>query len=395
MDSKYDVIVVGAGPAGSSASYFLGNEGVNTLLLDKEQFPRQKLCSGGISPRGLRTLDEMDFMHTIEDKFQKIEGARIFAPNGNIIEGTIPKTEGFRDYGYVIPRKTLDEMLFNHVLQAESVEFRQEEVIDLVTDSRSGYVKGIKIKNGEEIYSKVVVLASGAASRLARNHGLTNGRRDNIRGLESWRENVKTGDGKINVYYHENLLPGYFWVFPEGNGEANVGLGLWDLEKHREIDIHGIFDEILSSEEMSGLIGGSTVTQKPRMWPIPYRELGEFQIYDGLIEVGDAGGFANPFTGEGIYYALDSGKFAATAIVDALRKEDVSAGGLKLFRELCSQEFSEDIRISHELKSRFSDASFVDGLLQRALKDPELSMQLQGMLVNVTPKSELLDLISS
>jgi len=395
MDSKYDVVVVGAGPAGSSASYFLGNNGVNTLLLDKEQFPRQKLCSGGISPRGLRTLDEMNFMPAIEDRFQKIKGARIFAPNGNVIEGTIPETKSFRDYGYVIPRKKLDQMLVNHALQSESVEFRQEEVTDLITDSRSGYVKGIKIKNGDEIYSEVVVLAGGAASRLAERNGLTSGRMKYIMALESWRENVKTNDGKINIYYHGNLLPGYFWVFPEGNGEANVGLGLWSSKKDKDVKIYRLFDEISSSKEMGRLIDESTITQEPKIWPIPYREPCEFPIYDGLIKVGDAGGFANPFTGEGIYYALDSGKFAAIAIADALKKEDVSARGLHLFQELCSKEFSEDILLSHELKRLFNDAPFVNGLLQKALGNPELSMRLQGMLVNVIPKDGILSLIGS
>ena len=127
MSNKYQVVVVGAGPAGSSAAYFLGKSGIKTLLLDKYDFPRDKLCGGAISPRALSVLDEMDFTPNIES-YQRITGVRFVSPNGEVVAGNVPKTPNFREFGYVVPRINLDLMLRNHALTKKEVEFQREEV---------------------------------------------------------------------------------------------------------------------------------------------------------------------------------------------------------------------------------------------------------------------------
>lgn len=388
----YDAIIVGAGPAGSSAAYFLGSFGIATLLLDKEEFPRPKLCSGGISPRTLKTLDEMNFSSQIEGKYHKITGTRIIAPNGRVTEGNTPKTERYRPYGYVIPRVTLDKKLRDHATETGNVEFRQEEVTDLVIDADS--FRGVKTKRNEEIYAKVVILANGASSRLAQKCGLRGYSREReMMTLESWRERIETDD-KINIYYPKKLLPGYFWIFPEGKGRANVGLGLWGSPKHKKLNVHELFREILNSEIISNMLGGSIETHKPKGWPITFRDPREIPVGNGIIAIGDSGGFANPFTAEGIYYALESGKFAAIAIREAFERGNFSAQGLELFKDLCNGEFAEDMHISDKLKEIFGDAESVNGLLARASSDYELSKILQGLIVNVIPKREILQFIN-
>lgn len=388
---NYDVIIVGAGPAGSSAAYFLGNFGLDLLLLDKKEFPRAKLCSGGISPRALKTLDEMNFSHKIEGKYHKIIGGSIMAPNALVVEGNIPKTEKYRDYGYVIQRITLDEMLRDHAMQKGNSKFRQEEAADLIIDA--DYVKGIKTKCNEKIYSKAVILADGANSRLAEKYNLiTASRESSIIALESWREHVEVKD-RFVIYYHKKLLPGYFWIFPEGDGKANVGLGFWGLPKYKKTDIYSVFREIQASKQISDLLQGSNITQEPKVWPIRFKDPKRIPVGNGVIAIGDSGGFANPFTGEGIYYALESGKFAAMAVKEALKNDDVSAKGLKYFQELCAREFDEDIRISYVLRRMFDDAETVSMLIKKASVELEFNSLVQGVLVNVKPKKQILQFI--
>ncbi|MBI2129498.1 NAD(P)/FAD-dependent oxidoreductase, partial [Candidatus Woesearchaeota archaeon] len=384
-------IIVGAGPAGSSAAYFSGNLGLDLLLLDKKEFPRAKLCSGGISPRTLKTLDEMNFGHKIERKYHKVIGGKIIAPNGAVIEGNIPKTEKYRDYGYVIHRTELDKMLRDHGMQTKNSEFRQEEAIDLIIDA--GYVKGVKTESNEKIYSKAVILADGANSRLAEKYGLIAPCKEKtIIALESWREHIEVKD-RFVIYYHEKLLPGYFWIFPEGDGKANVGLGFWGLSKYKETDIYDVFKEIQASKQIDNLLQGSNITHEPKAWTIRFRDPKKIPIGNGVIAIGDSGGFANPFTGEGIYYALESGKFAAMAVKKALETGDVSADGLKHFQELCAEEFEEDVQFSHVLRKIFGNAEIINSLAMKASVDPDLNSLLQGILVNVKPKGQILQFV--
>lgn len=387
---NYDVIVVGAGPAGSSAAYFLGTNRIRTLLLDKSDFPRSKLCSGGLSPRALKTLDEMSFTTEIEGNYQRIEGVRFISPNRLVVEGQIPKNDRYRSYGYVINRKTLDDKLRRHAIEQGGAEYRTAEVVDFLFDKTQ--VAGIKVKSGEEIYSKVVVLASGVHSPLAEKHNvicldtaLT------MTTLEGWRERVKSDD-KILIYFHEKLLPGYFWVFPEGFGAANVGFGTY-IPRARDFDMPQLLENITRSGEIATYTSGSMVSHKPKGWPIKFRKPDEFPIGNNVIAVGDAGGFANPFTGEGIYYALESGKFAAMAIKEALNTGNTTAHGLRLFKDLCKSEFDEDIEVSYKLRNAAETADFLDGLIDAASKDRDINALLQGTMVNVIPKNKIMRLM--
>ena len=216
--NEYDAIVVGAGPAGSSAAYFLGASRIPTLLIDKKSFPRQKICSGGISPRSLNLLHEMGLEDRI-DSFHKIIGTRIISPEGVVVEGRIPPTDDFKQYGYVIPRYSLDKILVDNAVSTGNVEFQQGLVTDLILDG--DFISGVTTGQ-KKINSKVVILAEGAISGLAAKYNLSRHSSERtIIGLETWRRGIDD-DSMISIYYHGEVLPGYFWIFCEGGTMANV-----------------------------------------------------------------------------------------------------------------------------------------------------------------------------
>ena len=385
MSNKYQVVVVGAGPSGSSAAYFLGKAGVSVILLDKSEFPRPKLCGGAISPRALSVLDEMDFTPKIE-YYQKITGVKFISPRGEVVTGNVPKIPNFRDFGYVVPRTYLDSLLKNRAINAGNVEFAQEEVVDLI--SKNGCITGIKTKRGQKINSDVVVLASGAMSRLAQRYNLIRHQKERtMLALEGRFDGIKTDD-KLLIYFQKDILPAYFWIFPEGNGRANVGLGISDLTK--KVNPFEIYRDIISSNKtVKQILNGSNLVDTPRTWLIRSKNPRETALASGVLAVGDSGGFANQFTGEGIYYALQSGKFAAKAISEAVRTGDFSSEGLSTFRTL-SEEFNEDIDASDKLIQAFKDPERINEIIEQSGKSPELNSLLQGVVTNVIPKSEVI-----
>jgi len=387
--NEYDAIVVGAGPAGSSAAYFLGASRIPTLLIDKKSFPRQKICSGGISPRSLNLLHEMGLEDRI-DSFHKIIGTRIISPEGVVVEGRIPPTDDFKQYGYVIPRYSLDKILVDNAVSTGNVEFQQGLVTDLILDG--DFISGVTTGQ-KKINSKVVILAEGAISGLAAKYNLSRHSSERtIIGLETWRRGIDD-DSMISIYYHGEVLPGYFWIFCEGGTMANVGLSVWDPSLHNNLKVRGLFNKILKSDEISHIICGSEEVQKPKLWPIRFSESDIPLVTNGAIAVGDCGGFANPLTGEGIYYALHSGKFAAETVIGSLQKNDVSTRSLSLYRRLYEREFGEDLAVSHELKILFSNKEFVNALLRKASEDEGVNRLLQGVIVNVIPKRGMLGIL--
>jgi len=372
MGNKYRVVIVGAGPAGSSAAYFLGKYGIKTLLLDKSDFPRDKLCGGAISPRALSVLDEMEFNSKIEG-YQKITGVRFISPRGEVVTGNVPRTSSFRDFGYVVPRTSLDVMLRDHSLTQKEVEFQREEVTDLDYFSK----RKIKTRSGREIETDFIILAEGAISNCARKVNLSG----NVfmPALEARFEGVKTDD-KLLIYFHEDIIPGYLWIFPEGNGIANIGLGMSDPTKR--VNLMEIYNKILSSNEtVREALKDSKPIDSPKRWIIRSRSQPYTLQREGILSIGDSAGFANQFTGEGIYHAFQSGKLAAQAIRD---------GGD--FTEQ-SKEFEEDRITSEKLRQAFRDPEIINRIIEQSAKSPELNSLLQGIVTNVIPKREIVRLL--
>ncbi len=339
-ERQADVIVVGAGPAGSGTAYHLANAGADVLLLEKAVFPRDKICGDGLTPRAVRQLVNMGF-DLDEPGWQRNLGLRIVGA-GHRLELPWPELASFPPYGMVRTRMDLDEVLARHAEKAGARLHERTAVTGPVVDERTGRVVGVTAKpvddrgrrtGGEIIYrAPVVVAADGVSSRMAVSLGLE--RRENrpmavaVRAyyetprhddpwMESWLE---LWDGKPG---HSNLLPGYGWIFGVGDGTANVGLGILNTSKaFQHVDYKEILRRWLANtpaewgfrdENMVGRIGSAAL-------PMGFNRKPHYTR--GVLLVGDSGGMVNPFNGEGIDYALESGETAAHTILQALARPD-------------------------------------------------------------------------
>lgn len=391
MRTDYDVIVIGAGPAGSASSYYTSKAGFSTLLIDKALFPRMKVCSGGLSPKALERLAEMGVLEEIEHKkFQKIMGVKIVSPNGIEIEGLIPSIEGYRNYGFVVPRFNLDEILRKHAIKV-GTDFESIKVSEL--DFDGGYCRGILTSDRTRVSARAVVLATGAASELVTKENKSlESEGDKHYTTEMWYDRIEKLTDKIEIYYHEKLVPGYFWIFPESNKTANVGLGLWGKSKSARID--EILDDFPNVKKRFRF--AKPISQEHK-WIIPYNSIqnSKERFLGNLLVAGDALGLANPFTGEGIYYALESGKLAAESIIAKLNEDSDNGSISEDYYTACLRAFSEDHKFNDMAKRVFSDPSSIDKLIRMASSDERLRNLIIGAVINLPTKSDLLKILEN
>ena len=334
-----EVIVVGAGPGGSATAAHLAAHGVDVLLLEKASFPRDKVCGDGLTPRAVRELILLGVPTPEEDGWHRTKGLRIMG-GGVRMQLDWPGGSTFPGYGLVRTRMDLDEILARHAESRGARLHERTNVQEPILDHR-GHICGVTAKvmgedgrpTGEtrEFRAPVVVAADGNSSRLSlsmdrpkrddrpmgvavRTYYETPRHDDDY--LESWLELWTKGDDGEDV-----LMPGYGWLFPLGNGTANVGLGILDTA-----EAFGTFDyRDVMRRWVAGMPEEWGISEETQLGPIRGAALpmcfNRQPLYDrGLLLAGDAGGMVNPFNGEGIAEAMESGRHSAEIIASALRR---------------------------------------------------------------------------
>ncbi|HJZ29217.1 MAG TPA: geranylgeranyl reductase family protein [Streptosporangiaceae bacterium] len=342
-----DVIVVGAGPAGSTTAYYLAQAGLDVLMLEKSTFPREKVCGDGLTPRGVRALVAMGISVSEQDGWVRNKGLRVIGA-GKRLELPWPELSTYPGYGLVRPRTDLDQMLARRAQQAGARLLEGVTVTGPVFDERSGRLTGVAAKeaDGERTYrARVIVAADGNSSRLSVAMGLRK-RDDRPLGVavrtyyQSPRHDDDYLESWLDLWDGDRLLPGYGWIFGMGDGTSNVGLGLLNTSAaFGHTDYHALLRKWLAGMPAEWGFTEENRTQPIRGAALPMGFNRTPHYYQGLLLAGDAGGMVNPFNGEGIAYAMESGEILARTIAQALARarrtetERVLAGYPRALRE--------------------------------------------------------------
>jgi geranylgeranyl reductase family protein len=329
-----DVIVVGAGPAGSTTAYYLAQAGLDVLLLEKSRFPREKVCGDGLTPRGVKALVAMGISVGEQDGWVRNKGLRVIGA-GQRMELPWPELSSYPGYGLVRPRTDLDQMLARRAQQAGARLHEGVTVTGPVLDDRTGRITGVTAKSAdgdgrnsaERSYrSRVVVAADGNSSRLSVAMGL-NKRDDRPLGVavrtyyRSPRHDDDYLESWLDLWDGDRLLPGYGWIFGMGDGTSNVGLGLLNTSAaFRHTDYHALLRTWLAGMPAEWGFTEENRTQPIRGAALPMGFNRTPHYYRGLLLVGDAGGMVNPFNGEGIAYAMESAELLARTVAQALAR---------------------------------------------------------------------------
>jgi menaquinone-9 beta-reductase len=325
-----DVIVVGAGPAGATTAFYLAQSGLDVLLLEKSRFPREKVCGDGLTPRAVKTLVAMGISVTEQDGWVRNKGLRVIGA-GKRLELPWPELASYPGYGLVRTRHDLDETLARRAQQAGARLHEGVTVTAPVRSERTGRITGVVAKaadDGEDrtYRARVVVAADGNSSRLSVAMGLPK-RDDRPLGvavrtyyrtdrhdddyLESW----------LDLWDGDRLLPGYGWIFGMGDGTSNVGLGLLNTSAaFGHTDYHALLRKWLKGMPAEWGFTEENRTQPIRGAALPMGFNRTPHYHQGLLLAGDAGGMVNPFNGEGIAYAMESGEILARTIVQAMAR---------------------------------------------------------------------------
>jgi geranylgeranyl reductase family protein len=342
-DDDADVIVVGAGPSGSTTAYYLAQAGLNVLLLEKSRFPRDKVCGDGLTPRAVRSLVAMGVDVSEEAGWLRNRGLRVIG-GGLRLELDWPELSNWPGYGLVRPRSSLDEQLARRAQAAGAQLLEGTTVTGPVTDD-DGRIVGVETAADTEVKSKsrpdnaervagspttyrarVVVAADGNSSRLSVAMGLRK-RDDRPMGVAvrtyytSPRHSDDYLESWLDLWDGNRLLPGYGWIFGMGDGTSNVGLGLLNTsDAFGKTDYRELLKRWLRSmpEEWGYVEENRTEPVRGAALPMGFNRTPHY--YEGLLLAGDAAGMVNPFNGEGIAYAMESGELLARVVAQALAR---------------------------------------------------------------------------
>ncbi|SFN98542.1 geranylgeranyl reductase family protein [Amycolatopsis rubida] len=335
-DHDAEVIVVGAGPAGSTVATYLARAGVDVLLLEKTVFPREKVCGDGLTPRGVKQLIDLGLDTSEEAGWVRSRGLRILT--GDLtLEFDWPDLTDYPPYGVSRTRQDFDDLLAKTAVKAGARLYERTTVTGAITNA-SGRVVGVEAKVGPEktpvTYRAPLVLAcDGVSARLALSVGIDkNEKRPMGVAVRRYYKSPKHDDpfieGHLELWDRSDprdpkLLPGYGWAFPLGDGTVNVGLGMLSTSaSFRNTDYRALLRQWLDGtpeewgyreENAIGKVGGAGL-------PMGFNRTPHYR--DGLLLLGDAGGMVSPFNGEGISAAMESAQLAAEAVVQALARPE-------------------------------------------------------------------------
>ena len=406
---NFDVIIVGGGPAGSAAACYAAKERLKVLLLEKDEFPRDKVCGDAVGGKALRHLEELNILRRLEKSPHFVFDSVIFSNTKE--EKVKVKIKDSETTGYVYPRMNFDWFLFNEakslVENSGGFAIQNFRVSDLIIDSReNNRIIGVKGKNGigeKKFYAPITVGAGGVNCPVAKTvvseingekfikkkHWSTSFR-------EYWRgiDGIDYEKGAIEFHYVDGVIPGYFWIFPVGNNTCNVGLGI-TLEDYKSKDkkLKDLQKYIIKEKFASRFKNAELVENSGKAWQLPLGSPRNNSMKlrrmfgNGCLLVGDSGSLVDPFTGEGIGNALLSAKTAIKHIKEN-RKDFNLECGEDYQREVWGI-LGKELTNSYKIQNYTRKEWLINWFIGKAQRKPELQKILSESLTSKEAQRQL------
>ena len=403
QDRAADVIVVGAGPAGSTTAYHLAQAGLDVLLLEKTAFPREKVCGDGLTPRAVKQLLAMGISPTPEQGWLRNQGLRIIG-GGMRLELPWPELASFPNYGLVRTREDFDEILAGQARKA-GTRLREGTNVTGPVLNESGRIVGVTARTvdadgqkGQEVEFRapLVVASDGNSTRLSLSMGLRK-RDDRPMGVAvrtyytSPRANDDSLESWLELWDGDRLLPGYGWIFGVGDGTVNAGLGILNSSgAFQNVDYRDLLKRWLDTTPEEWGLREENRTRPIRGAALPMGFNRTPHYTRGMLLVGDAGGMVNPFNGEGIAYAMESGAMAAETIVQALGRATLAGRerALEGYPLALKQEYGGYFTLGRVFVKLIGNPNVMKVATRHGLPHPTLMRLTLKLLANLTDPSD-------
>lgn len=386
----YDVAVIGAGPGGASAAYYAARRGQRVLLLDKATFPRDKTCGDGLTPRALHILDDMGVLAQAEDAGFRVNGVSVFARHGATMQAGVPHHPEFHDYLLVVPRLRLDDILRRRAIE-QGAQFEGNARVMRLAADENGMNIHAEVNGEPMVYrAKVVVAAVGANIGFLREMGLLHYAPRPIVAVRAYYEGLQNLGDHIQAHFEEVPMPGYGWIFPTGLASANIGLGVWREQARETGSLRAALARFVASPRLRSLMQGATQVGAVKSYPLRIDFTSASTFGERVLLVGESAGLVSPLTGEGIDFALETGKLAAEFLQTRFAANDFSRSALAGYDRILRSNFQSMFRFLGYLRKVYVNPLLMDRIIKLCDRAPEVRQMFVSILMSQQHPAALL-----
>ncbi len=375
MKEIYDIVIVGAGPSGSTTAHYLAKEGFNVLLLDKFDFPRDKTCGDGLTPRALHILDDMGILNTLHQVGQRSNKLELISPKGHKAAAVLPKKEDACDYVLVVPRLILDNIILERALTSGAKFQSPVRVTNIEQEGNTMLVKGEQRAKAITFQARMVIHATGANTKLLLNTGILKKMPQMVLAARTYYDGITSIIDAAQFRIDNVPLPGYGWIFPVSDTSANVGIGLFRVglaSRWLPKNAHAAFDTFIQSPPLQKLLSGARQVGPIKGFPIRVDFARSPTFGERTMIIGEAAGLVNPVTGEGIDYGMESGKMAAEHLSHMFAVGDFSVKQLAAYDKLLRLRYQRLFVLCDKLRLLYLNSLFVNQVVRAVSRSEEL-----------------------
>lgn len=342
--ADYDVIIIGAGPAGSAAATFLARAGVSTLMLERHRFPRDKVCGDGLTPQALYWLEQLGCVDAVLDQAECCLTECDLYVNGRfVVAGRIPENTPYPPFMTLLDRRRMDEIVARNAVANGATLIEGAHARRIVRQPNGITVEADCAEGRRRFTGRVLIGADGAGSLVSRFLGNSPKNLTKAVSVRGYYEGATADHALARVYFNEGFFPGYGWVFVNDHGHANVGLGYTcDGNFPLRVNLKKQFDAFVA-QELADLLGTAAASGPPTGgWAAYCRPAA--RTAERVVLIGDAGNTGDPLNGAGIHKAFESAALAAGVLPPLLAEDNLSAPAMRRYDEVLESVWGLDMQ---------------------------------------------------